>query len=126
MYGSAIVAKTKNLKKADSSKSEKIRVTHTIDATLYRRFRVAAAETDRTERELFEWLINEILSSVHARGLPEKLKPSTGQGSGPEEANLAGPSGPIVRINAPLNRIDAIGRNATSPIDSAIDNLTND
>jgi hypothetical protein len=124
LHGSAVVAKTKNLKKADSSKSDKIRVTHTIDANLYRRFRVAAAETDRTESELFEWLINDALSSVHARGLPEKLKPGAGQGSPTDDSDQASPSTPTVRINTPLSRIDAIGRKATVPIDSAIDDFT--
>jgi hypothetical protein len=118
-----IVAKSRSTKPPAPS-APKTRVSHTIDTAMYRRFRIAAAEADMTESELFEWLVTESLSSVHSRGVPEKLKatlPQAGQGTGSDAldqtANVV-----IPRSSQSLtNRISAVVRSAHMPIDSAIE-----
>lgn len=118
------MAKPKNTKKHDA-KPEKVRVSHTIDASLYRRFRIAAAELDITESDLFELLVTDRLSAVHSRGVPENLKNGTsdlGQGIGaPGE-----PPVPTVRIPNVQNRLNDIARRAHGPVDDALDGLVNE
>ena len=99
----------------------KTRVSHTVDASLYRRFRIAAAEADMTESELFEWLMTESLSGVHSRGVPDKLKGVAGQGSGSDSFDQA-PTGAvsIPRSNV-TNRINHLARAVHLPIDMAIE-----
>lgn len=118
-----IVAKSRSTKPPAPS-APKTRVSHTVDASLYRRFRIAAAEADMTESELFEWLMTESLSSVHSRGVPEKLKsPAPGQqGSGALDS-FDQPAQVAVSIpRAPShNRIGQISRAAHMPVDMAIE-----
>ena len=109
----------------------KTRVSHTVDTSLYRRFRIAAAESDMTESELFEWLVTESLSSVHSRGVPEKLKatlPQAGQGTGSDSldhpSNVAIPrSSPpsVVNRQTITNRIGEISRSSGLPVDLAVE-----
>ena len=118
------MAKPRNAKKTDA-KPEKVRVSHTIDASLYRRFRIAAAELDITESDLFELLVADRLSSVHSRGVPENLKNGAadlGQGIGASTE----PTVPTVRIQTVTDRIGQIARKSTAPVDDAIDGLTTD
>ena len=125
-----IVAKSKSTKPPAPS-APKTRVSHTVDASLYRRFRIAAAESDMTESQLFEWLVTESLSSVHSRGVPEKLKatlPQVGQGTGgdmlDQPANVAIPRSsqtPIVNRQTITNRIGEISRSAGLPVDLAVE-----
>jgi len=117
------VAKPKSTKLPAPS-APKTRVSHTVDASLYRRFRIAAAEADMTESELFEWLMTESLSGVHSRGVPEKLKstlPQVEQGSGAGQVSQA----PVASFpRAPsnmLNRIGQISRSSGMPVDNAIE-----
>jgi hypothetical protein len=98
---------------------------------VYRRFRIAAAEADMTESQLFEWLVTESLSSVHSRGVPEKLKstlPQVGQGSGSDAldqtANVVIPRSsqtPIVNRQTITNRIGEISRSSGMPVDLAVE-----
>ena len=126
------MAKPKSTKLPAPS-TPKTRVSHTIDAALYRRFRIAAAESDMTESELFEWLVTESLSSVHSRGVPEKLKatlPQAGQGTGSDSldqpANVAIPRSspaPIVNRQTITNRIGEISRSSGLPVDLAVESF---
>lgn len=107
----------------------KTRVSHTVDTSLYRRFRIAAAEADMTESELFEWLMTESLSGVHSRGVPEKLKstlPQSVQGGGldpfDQPATVTIPRG----SQALTNRIGQIGRSSHLPVDNAIERYDDD
>lgn len=104
-------------------------MSHTVDTSLYRRFRIAAAEADMTESELFEWLMTESLSGVHSRGVPEKLKstlPQVEQGSGAGQVSQA----PVAAFpRAPsnmLNRIGQISRSSGMPVDNAIERYDNE
>ena len=117
------MAKPKSTKLPAPS-TPKTRVSHTVDAAMYRRFRIAAAEADLTESELFEWLMTESLSSVHSRGVPEKLKatlPQVGQGSSgdmlDQPANVVIPRS----SQALTNRIGQISRSSHMPIDLAVE-----
>ena len=111
----------------------KTRVSHTVDTSLYRRFRIAAAEADMTESELFEWLMTESLSSVHSRGVPEKLKttlPQVGQGSSgdtlDQPANVAIPRSsppPTANRQTVVNRIGEISRSSGLPVDLAVESF---
>ena len=126
------MAKPKSTKLPAPS-TPKTRVSHTIDAALYRRFRIAAAESDMTESELFEWLVTESLSSVHSRGVPEKLKatlPQAGQGTGSDSldhpSNVAIPrSSPpsVVNRQTITNRIGEISRSSGLPVDLAVESF---
>lgn len=118
------MAKPKNTKKHDA-KPEKVRVSHTIDASLYRRFRIAAAELDITESDLLELLVTDRLSAVHSRGVPENLKNGIfepGQGTGAS----AEPVAPTVRIPGVQSRLNDIARRAHGPIDDALDGLVSE
>ena len=117
------MAKPKSTKLPAPS-APKTRVSHTVDTSLYRRFRIAAAEADMTESELFEWLMTESLSGVHSRGVPEKLKstlPQAVQGGGldpfDQPATVTIPRG----SQALTNRIGQISRSAGMPVDNAIE-----
>ena len=126
------MAKPKSTKLPAPS-TPKTRVSHTVDAAMYRRFRIAAAEADLTESELFEWLMTESLSSVHSRGVPEKLKaslPQAVQGSGSDPldqpANVAIPRSsqtPIVNRQTVVNRIGEISRSSGMPVDLAVESF---
>jgi len=117
------VAKPKSTKLPAPS-APKTRVSHTVDASLYRRFRIAAAEADMTESELFEWLMTESLSGVHSRGVPEKLKstlPQVEQGSGAGQVAQA-PAAAFPRAPSNLmSRIGQISRSSGMPVDNAIE-----
>lgn len=117
------MAKTKSTKLPAPS-TPKTRVSHTVDAAMYRRFRIAAAEADMTESQLFEWLVTESLSSVHSRGVPEKLKatlPQVGQGTGSD--SLDQPASVVIPrgSQAVTNRIGQISRSAGLPVDLAVE-----
>ena len=126
------MAKPKSTKLPAPS-TPKTRVSHTVDAAMYRRFRIAAAEADLTESELFEWLMTESLSSVHSRGVPEKLKaslPQVGQGSSgdmlDQPANVVIPRSsqtPIVNRQTVVNRIGEISRSSGMPVDLAVESF---
>lgn len=116
------MAKSRNTKLPAPS-APKTRVSHTVDAAMYRRFRIAAAEADMTESQLFEWLVTESLSSVHSRGVPEKLKstlPQVGQGTGSDSLDQPA-TVTIPRSQALTNRIGQISRSAGMPVDNAIE-----
>jgi len=125
LQGCSIVAKPKNTKLPAPS-APKTRVSFTIDAGLYRRFRIAAAESDMTESQLFEWLVTELLSGVHSRGVPDRLRLAAGQGSGSE------PFDPPATVSIPrssatiTNRIGAIVRSSGMPVDDALECLCSD
>ena len=107
----------------------KTRVSHTVDTAMYRRFRIAAAEADMTESELFEWLMTESLSGVHSRGVPEKLKsPAPGQQGSSGYDSPAPPAQVGVMIpRAPShNRIGQIARSAHLPVDMALESHDDD
>ena len=126
------MAKPKSTKLPAPS-TPKTRVSHTVDAAMYRRFRIAAAEADLTESELFEWLMTESLSSVHSRGVPEKLKatlPQVGQGSSGDmldhPSNVVIPRSsqtPIVNRQTITNRIGEISRSSGMPVDLAVESF---
>lgn len=102
------MAKQKSTK-ATSAAPVKTRVSHTVDAVLYRRFRVAAAQADKSESEMFEWLIEKVLSAVHARGMPDEFndKPNsapTGAGQGGPPPMM--PSGPSYVQNPVVTAAD--------------------
>lgn len=102
------VAKQKSAKPASATPA-KVRVSHTVDAVRYRRFRVAAAQADKSESEMFEWLIDKILSAVHARGMPDEfndkpLADKQGSTSAPQPAMM--PSGPSYAQNQLTNAAD--------------------
>ena len=117
------MAKPKSTKLPAPS-APKTRVSHTVDTSLYRRFRIAAAEADMTESELFEWLMTESLSGVHSRGVPEKLKstlPQVEQGSGAGQVVQA-PAASFPRAPSNLmSRIGQISRSSGMPVDNAIE-----
>jgi hypothetical protein len=117
------VAKPKSTKLPAPS-APKTRVSHTVDAAVYRRFRIAAAEADMTESQLFEWLVTESLSSVHSRGVPEKLKatlPQVEQGGGSSPvAQATAASFPRAPSNL-MSRIGQISRSSGMPVDNAIE-----
>ena len=117
--------------KLPAPSAPKTRVSHTVDAAVYRRFRIAAAEADMTESQLFEWLVTESLSSVHSRGVPERLKstlPQAGQGTGSDTldqtANVTIPrssQAPLVNRQTITNRIGEISRSSGMPVDLAVE-----
>ena len=119
------MAKPKNTKLPAPS-APKTRASFTIDAGLYRRFRIAAAESDMTESQLFEWLVTELLSGVHSRGVPDRLRLAAGQGSGSESIDPP-PTVSIPRSSATItNRIGQIVRSSGLPIDTALECLGSD
>ena len=118
------MAKPKNAKLPAPS-APKTRASFTIDAGLYRRFRIAAAESDMAESQLFEWLVTELLSGVHSRGVPDRLRLAAGKGGGsdsPDQLTIS-----IPRSSATLtNRIGQVSRSAHLPIDNALESLDSD
>ena len=79
-----------------------------------------------TESQLFEWLVTELLSGVHSRGVPDRLRLAAGQGSGFE------PIDPPATVSIPrssaaiTNRIGAIVRSSGMPVDDALECLNPD
>jgi hypothetical protein len=119
------VAKPKNAKLPTPS-APKTRASFTIDAGLYRRFRIAAAESDMAESQLFEWLVTELLSGVHSRGVPDRLRLAAGQGGGSDSSDQ--PLSVSIPRNPPTiaNRIGQIVRSSGMPIDNAIESFGDD
>lgn len=109
--------------KPRESTPAKVRLTHTVDAALAKRFRHAAVDLDLTESELFERVVALLFSGVHARGMTESVRASllseSGQGIG---ASTETPV-PTVRIPSVQNRLNDIARKAHGPIDDALDNF---
>ena len=118
------MAKPKNAKLPAPS-APKTRVSFTIDAGLYRRFRIAAAESDMAESQLFEWLVTELLNGVHSRGVPDRLKLAAGKGGGSDSPDLLTVS--IPRSSQTVaSRISQIVRASGMPVDSAIESFGDD
>lgn len=119
------MAKPKNAKLPAPS-APKTRASFTIDAGLYRRFRIAAAESDMPESHLFEWLVTELLSGVHSRGVPDRLRLAAGQGGSldptDQPLSIAIPRSPTMATN----RIGQIVRSAHLPIDATIESFGSD
>ena len=119
------MAKPKNAKLPAPS-ALKTRASFTVETSLYRRFRIAAAESDMAESQLFEWLVTELLSGVHSRGVPDRLRLAAGQGGGSD--SLDQPA--IVSIprssQAVASRISQIVRSAGMPIDNALESFGDD
>ena len=118
------MAKPKSAKLPTPS-APKTRASFTIDAGLHRRFRIAAAELDMAESQLFEWLVTELLSGVHSRGVPDRLRLTGGRGGGsdsPDQLTISIPRGsqPVA------SRISQIARSSGMPIDNAIESLGSD
>ena len=119
------MAKPKNAKLPAPS-APKTRVSFTIDAGLYRRFRIAAAESDMAESQLFEWLVTELLNGVHSRGVPDRLRLTAGKGGGldpfDQPATVTIPRG----SQTVTSRISQVVRSSGMPIDNAIESLGSD
>lgn len=101
----------------------KVRLTHTVDAALAKRFRHAAVDLDLTESELFERVVTLLFSGVHARGMTESVRASllseSGQGSGAPIDQAV----PTVKIAGISNRIGEIARRASAGHDDALDEI---
>ena len=118
------MAKPKNAKLPTPS-APKTRASFTIDAGLYRRFRIAAAESDMAESQLFEWLVTELLSGVHSRGVPDRLRLAAGKGGGsdsPDQLTISIPRS----SQTVASRISQIARASGMPVDSAIESFGDD
>lgn len=104
----------------------KVRLTHTVDAALAKRFRHAAVDLDLTESELFERVVTLLFSGVHARGMTESVRASllseSGQGIGASTES----SVPTVKIPNVTNRIGDIARRSTAGHDDALDGLVSE
>lgn len=116
------MARKTNDKKPDSA-PERIRLYLSVKAHLATKLRVAAAVLNISETEMMERLIADNLSSVHARGLPEKYASGVvDDGAGQGGAGVA--ASPTVKINTnPINRISEIHTRAAGPVDDGIDQL---
>ena len=112
--------------KPRESTPAKVRLTHTVDSALAKRFRHAAVDLDLTESELFERVIALLFSGVHARGMTDSVRASllteSGQGIGASAETPA----PMVRIPGVQNRLNDIARRAHGPIDDALDGLVSE
>jgi len=91
-----------------------------------KRFRLAAVSLNLSETELFERLVDVNFPGLHVQNLSKS--PFFGAGQGGSHTDDAGqlPAAPAVKIPTATERIDAIGRRATLPVDSALDQLTTD
>lgn len=88
-----------------------------------KRFKVAAAQLGFSETELFEELIDRVFPSLHVQNLSKSPifgGMAAGQGSGSDLADESTAAAPVVRIQATTNRIDAIGRRASAPLDTVL------
>lgn len=103
-----------------TGKPEKEKIQLTLDPDIAHKLRLAALGHKMDLSEFVaNWIVREF-SGVHIRGL-DKTSDSTigaGQGTSPQPAS--------VRINTPLNRISEIHTRATTPVDHALDGLTDD
>ena len=118
------MAKPKNAKLPAPS-ALKTRASFTVETSLYRRFRIAAAESDMAESQLFEWLVTELLSGVHSRGVPDRLRLAAGKGSGsdsPDHLTISIPRS----SQTVASRISQIVRSSGMPIDNAIESFGDD
>ena len=104
----------------------KVRLTHTVDAALAKRFRHAAVDLDLTESELFERVIGLPFSGVHARGMTESVRASLLSGAGQGSGSDLEPTVPTVKIQTVTNRLNDIARKAHGPIDDALDNFVSE
>lgn len=104
----------------------KVRLTHTVDAALAKRFRHAAVDLDLTESELFERVVTVLFSGVHARGMSESVRASLLSGAGQGSGSDLESSPPVVRIQTASDRIGQIARKSVANVDDALDGLTND
>ena len=77
------------------------------------------------ESQLFEWLVTELLSGVHSRGVPDRLRLAAGQGGGSDS-----PDQPTISIprssQTVASRISQIARSSGMPIDNAIESFGDD
>jgi hypothetical protein len=122
------VAKPRRDKPRESTPA-KVRLTHTVDAALAKRFRHAAVDLDLTESELFERVVALLFSGVHARGMTESVRASLLNDSPPpagEYLQQGGAPVPTVRIPSVQNRLNDIARKAHGPIDDALDNFVSE
>ncbi len=118
------MAKPKNAKLPAPS-ALKTRASFTVETSLYRRFRIAAAESDMAESQLFEWLVTELLSGVHSRGVPDRLRLAAGKGGGsdsPDQLTISIPRS----SQTVASRISQIARASGMPVDSAIESFGDD
>lgn len=109
--------------------SERVRLQVSPLAEKAKRFKVAAAQLGFSETELFEELIDRVFPSLHVQNLSKSPifgGMASGQGSGSDLADESTAAASVVKISTVTNRIDAIGRRSTSPLDSAIADYTND
>lgn len=115
----------KNSDKKPDSAPERIRLYLSVKAPLATKLRVAAAALGLSETEMMERLIADNLSSVHARGLPEKYAGGVADdGIDQGRAGVATP--PTVKIATnPINRISEIHTRATAPVDDGIEEIMN-
>ena len=77
------------------------------------------------ESQLFEWLVTELLSGVHSRGVPDRLRLAAGQGGGsdsPDQLTISIPRS----SQTVASRISQIARSSGMPIDNAIESLGSD
>lgn len=86
-----------------------------------KRLRIAAAELGVDMSELVADLIDSRFRGVHVRGM-EGASPAAGQ-----VGQVSDPNGqPTVSIPGITNRIDAIGRRASAPVDSVLAEYSTD
>lgn len=115
----------KNSDKKPDSAPERIRLYLSVKAPLATKLRVAAAALGLSETEMMERLIADNLSSVHARGLPEKYAGGVAD-DGTEQGRGVISTPPTVKIATnPINRISEIHTRATAPVDDGIDEIMN-
>lgn len=122
------MAKPRRDKPRDTTPA-KVRLTHTVDAALAKRFRHAAVDLDLTESELFERVVTLLFSGVHARGMTESVRASLLDGVPPsagETLQQGGSPVQTVRIPSVQNRLDEISRRAHKPIDDALNGLVSE
>lgn len=115
--GSAVIMARK-LTGKPTGRPEKEKIQLTLEPDIAHKLRLAALGHKMDLSEFVtNWIVREF-SGLHIRGL-EKQNP---------EAIIAGQGGlgqpATVRINTPLNRISDIHNRSTTPVDQAIDRIT--
>jgi hypothetical protein len=98
-------------------------------AELCKRFRLAAVSLNLSETELFERLVELNFPGLHVQNLSKSPffgAAQIGQGGFATDDADQLPAAPAVKIQTTTEKIDAIGRRASMPIDSALDQLSPD
>jgi hypothetical protein len=107
-------------KPSKSASADKVAIQLNVAPEIAARLKHVAIGLNQSMSEVVTGLVLEKFGSVHLRGLGN----STGAGQGASGQLSASPA--VVSISPVSDRISAIHRRATLPVDNAIDLLTTD